>query len=66
MRKFEKKYVEEQGNQSIRYHKIGWGLFIICSLFFLIAGIKAHDIYTIIGSLLFLVACFFFLVPLLK
>jgi len=66
LKKDEKEYIERKEEQTNKYHQIGWGLFIICSLFFLMAGIRARDAYTIIGSLLFLVACFFFLVPLLK
>ncbi len=42
----------------------GWLLFVACALFFIAAGLKNKDILTLIGSLLFLIACFCFIVPL--
>lgn len=48
-----------------KYHLAGWILFIICAVFFIAAGIKNHDVLTIIGSITFLAACLFFLIPLL-
>ena len=70
MYEIEKESVEQQKERQIeqtkRSHQIGWGLFIVCSLFFLLAGIRARDLYTVIGSLLFFIACFFFLVPMFR
>jgi len=60
------KQIEQQIEQTKKSHQIGWGLFIFCSLFFLMAGIRAKDLYTVIGSLLFFIACFFFLVPMFR
>nr|WP_319576717.1 hypothetical protein [uncultured Desulfobacter sp.] len=44
---------------------VGWVLFVLCALFFLGSGLKNKDMLTIIGSLLFLIACFVFIYPLL-
>ena len=42
----------------------GWILFILCALFFIAAGIANGDVLTIAGSILFLIACVFFVIPL--
>ena len=53
-------------NKDTKFNIFGWVVFIICSLFFLASSIKNKDIFSLIGSILFLFACFVFLVPLLK
>ena len=42
----------------------GWILFIFSALFFIASSIRAGDPLSLLGGLLFLVACFVFLVPL--
>lgn len=44
----------------------GWILFVVCALFFMAAGWRSRDLLTFIGSTVFLVACLFFLLPLLR
>ena len=46
-----------------RCQVLGWILFITCAIFYLAAGIRARDLLSILGSLIFLVACFVFLIP---
>jgi hypothetical protein len=41
----------------------GWGLFVVCALVFVGASLRDGDPLMTVGSLLFLVACFFFLAP---
>ena len=48
-----------------RFLLCGWILFIFSALFFMASSIRAGDPVSLIGGLLFLVACFVFLVPLL-
>ena len=48
-----------------RAHIAGWGIFIVCALFFLASSIVNKDVFALIGSLMFLLACFVFLYPLL-
>jgi hypothetical protein len=43
----------------------GWILFIICAGFFIAASIRHRDTLTLIGSIIFLIACLVFLIPLL-
>jgi hypothetical protein len=48
------------------YQLSGWILFILCALCYLTASIKSRDYLTFFGSLIFLIACFLFLIPLLE
>lgn len=57
---------ENQIKQINKYHILGWVLFIICAIFFMASGWKNNDIWTFIGSFIFLAACVVFLIPLLK
>ena len=47
-----------------RFQLWGWIIFIFSALFFMAASIRADDPVSLIGGLLFLIACFVFLVPL--
>lgn len=42
----------------------GWILFVVCALFFIASSLQGRDVLGIIGSLIFLAACFVFLYPL--
>ena len=41
----------------------GWILFILSASFFTAASIRVGDVLSLLGSLLFLFACFLFLIP---
>ena len=43
---------------------IGWILFVLSACCFVFASYRSGDLVSLSGSLLFLVACFFFLAPL--
>ncbi len=47
------------------YQLGGWILFIFSALFFIASSIRAGDILSLMGGLLFLFACFVFLIPLI-
>jgi len=47
-----------------RYPLWGWVLFIFSAIFFIASSIRADDPVSLVGGLLFLVACFVFLAPL--
>jgi glucan phosphoethanolaminetransferase (alkaline phosphatase superfamily) len=55
-----------QSNKDHKFQLIGWSLFIICAVFYLLASFNNQDILTFVGSLLFLIACIIFLIPLFK
>jgi len=44
----------------------GWLLFIVSALFFIAAAWRAGDMLALAGGMFFLVACFSFLVPVVK
>jgi hypothetical protein len=48
-----------------RFQLWGWILFIASATFFMAASIRAGDPLSLIGGVLFLLACFVFLAPLL-
>ena len=52
-------------NSDMKFQLIGWSLFILCSIFYIISSIIAGDWFYLIGSILFLVACVVFMLPLL-
>ncbi len=52
-------------DREVRYHIIGWVLFVVCALFFMAAAWANGDWLTLIGSIIFLFACVVFLIPLL-
>lgn len=51
--------------KQIRMQLIGWVLFVFSALFFIASSLRAGDPVSLVGGLLFLVACFAFLLPLL-
>ena len=55
---------EFQMNQESKQQLLGWILFVICALFFIASSIKNRDILTFIGSVLFLISCIVFIIPL--
>ncbi|MDP6345152.1 MAG: cytochrome oxidase subunit III [Alphaproteobacteria bacterium] len=44
---------------------LGWGLFVVSALFFILASLRSGDWLGLAGGLFFLLACIAFLVPLL-
>lgn len=55
---------ESQIGRETKYYLSGWILFIICAIFFIASSLKNHDTLTFIGSVIFLIACIVFLIPL--
>ncbi|SHF66359.1 hypothetical protein SAMN02745206_02440 [Desulfacinum infernum DSM 9756] len=53
----------EKKVRSRRLETWGWMLFVGSALCFVIAGYLSGDPWSLSGSLLFLAACFFFLIP---
>lgn len=53
-------------NNDEKYHWAGWILFIVCAIFFLVSSVNNRDWFALIASLVFLVACVIFLIPLVK
>lgn len=52
------------GNRERKFHLWGWLLFIACAGFFIAASIRANDMLGLAGSIIFLVGCVAFIIPL--
>ncbi len=53
-------------SENARLQLWGWVLFVLCAGLYLAANIEAKSTLGIIGSVVFLVACFVFMIPLLR
>ena len=51
-------------NQKIRFQLCGWGLFVLCAVFFIASSLKNGDILGLVAGIIFLIACFVFIIPL--
>jgi membrane protein DedA with SNARE-associated domain len=52
------------GKREARFHLWGWLLFVVCAGFFIASSIESNDVLGLIGSIIFLIACVVFIVPL--
>jgi len=57
---------DEDREREMRFSLWGWVLFVVCALFFIAASLQSLDLLSLIGSIIFLAACFVFLYPLVK
>jgi flagellar biosynthesis protein FliQ len=57
---------EYQIGLEVKCQLAGWILFIICAIFFAASSLKNQDILTFIASVIFLIACIVFLIPLVR
>lgn len=51
-------------NRERRYQLVGWVLFVVCALFFATSAALSGDVLTLVGSIVFLIACIAFIIPL--
>jgi predicted membrane channel-forming protein YqfA (hemolysin III family) len=56
---------DEKDKRNLKFHLWGWVLFILCAGFFIASSIKNKDMLTLIGSIVFLIACVVFIIPLI-
>jgi uncharacterized membrane protein YhhN len=61
-----KETMENHEGEGLKYQLLGWILFIVCAIFFIASSLKNEDTLTLIGSVVFLIACIVFLMPLLR
>ena len=57
---------ENHERHEIKYQIIGWILFILCAIFFIVSSLRNQDILSFIGSVIFLIACIVFIIPLIR
>ena len=61
-----KEIQEIQKKQESKQQLVGWILFILCAIFFIASSLKNRDALTFIGSVLFLISCIVFIIPLVR
>jgi len=55
----------ESRRRERNYHLAGWALFLICAIFFVASSLATHNVLSLTGSAIFLIACVIFMIPLL-
>jgi flagellar biosynthesis protein FliQ len=60
-----KETMENHEVKNLKIQLFGWILFVVCAIFFIASSLKNEDTLTFIGSIIFLIACMVFLMPLL-
>jgi hypothetical protein len=53
-------------DRSERFQRYGWFLFVVCSFFFIADSAIDGNPLGIVGSVIFLLACIVFLIPLVQ
>jgi predicted membrane channel-forming protein YqfA (hemolysin III family) len=61
-----KETMENHKGEDLKYQLLGWILFVVCAIFFIASSLKNEDTLTLIGSVVFLIACIVFLMPLFR
>ena len=56
---------DDRRKREVKFQLWGWVLFILCAGFFIAGSIKNKDIFSLLASFIFLVACVVFIIPLL-
>jgi cell division protein FtsW (lipid II flippase) len=49
-------------NNDEKRELVGWLLFLVCGVFFLISSIRYKDFYSLAGTIIFMIACLIFMV----
>jgi len=58
--------MENHEGKDLKCQLLGWILFIVCAIFFIASSLKNEDTLALIGSVIFLIACIVFLMPLIR
>ena len=56
---------DSSSDRERKYHLLGWLLFIVCAGFFIASSLESGSVLGVIASVIFLVACIVFLIPLI-
>jgi membrane protein YdbS with pleckstrin-like domain len=52
--------------REVKFNLLGWILFVVCAVLFMASSIRNHDIIALAASIVFLIACVVFMIPLLR
>ena len=58
--------MKKQVKRELKYELVGWISFVICAILFMASSLRNHDTLALIGSIMFLIACIIFLIPLFE
>jgi hypothetical protein len=58
--------LKDEKNKELKTQLWGWVLFLICGVLFIISGVRARDVVTIAASVIFLLGCVVFVIPLIQ
>ncbi|MGD2125272.1 MAG: hypothetical protein PVG99_04285 [Desulfobacteraceae bacterium] len=50
-------------DREMKFQLWGWILFMVCAVFFIASSLKDGSILSLVGSLVFLLACIVFIIP---
>jgi hypothetical protein len=56
--------VSADDRSPVKFHLAGWILFVVCAGFFIASSIRVDDLLGLAGSIIFLVGCVAFIIPL--
>jgi hypothetical protein len=57
---------ESEKKKDLKAQLWGWVLFVICAVLFTLSGVRARDILAVAASIIFLLGCAIFMIPLVK
>ena len=57
---------QNEKNKDLKAQLWGWVLFAICAVLYTLSGVRAQDILTIAASIIFLLGCVVFMIPLVR
>jgi hypothetical protein len=57
---------KNEKHKDLMFQLWGWILFLTCGVLFTISGVRAQDMITISASIVFLLGCVVFIIPLVK
>jgi hypothetical protein len=52
--------------QNERLQLIGWVLFVLCAVLYILSSMESRSITGLLGSVVFLIACIFFIIPFIR
>ena len=57
---------DDKDKREKKFQLWGWIAFILCAVFFIASSIVHFDLYGLVGSIIFLLACVIFIIPLIE
>ena len=58
--------INHEKQREMKFSLWGWILFVVYAFFFIGSSIQARTLLSLVGSIIFLIACLVFIYPLLK